>query len=91
MKILDKFVKKYADTAGKAVGAGVKKEIVAGVSSALPVIIGLGTIVLGLATCKSGGHAKSSGKSAIRTMTVITNNYFLDSAMKDDVLTKMMK
>lgn len=91
MKFLDKLVRKYANTAGKAVSAGVKQEIRSGVVETLPTLIGLGTILIGVLACKGPIGYKGSSKAAIKTMTVITNNYFLDAAMKEDVISKMIK
>ena len=91
MKFLDNLVRKYANTAGKAVSAGVKQDIKAGFAEALPTIIGLGTIVVGILACNGKVGTKTASKSALRTVTVITNNYFLDTAMKEDVIAKMIK
>lgn len=91
MKFLDKLVSKYANTAGKAVSAGVKQEIKIGIVEALPTIIGLGTIAIGILTCRGMTSPKKSSKAAIKTVTVITNNYFLDAAMKEEVISKMIK
>ena len=89
MKFLDNLIRKYANTAGKAVSAGVKQDIKAGFAEALPTIIG--TIIVGIVACNGKFGTKTASKSAIRTVTVITNNYFLDAAMKEDVISKMMK
>ena len=91
MKFIDNLVRKYANTAGKAVSAGVKQDIKAGFAEALPTIIGLGTIVVGILACNGKVGTKTASKSALRTVTVITNNYFLDAAMKADVISKMIK
>lgn len=91
MKFLDNLVRKYANTAGKAVSAGVKQDIKAGFAEALPTIIGLGTIVVGILACNGKAGTKTASKSALRTVTVITNNYFLDAAMKEDVISKIIK
>ena len=85
MKFLDNLIRKYANTAGKAVSAGVKQDIKAGFAEALP------TIIVGIIACNGKVGTKTASKSAIRTVTVITNNYFLDAAMKEDVISKMMK
>ena len=91
MKFLDNLIRKYANTAGMAVSAGVKQDIKAGFAEALPTIIGLGTIIVGIIACDGKAGTKAATKSAIRTVTVITNNYFLDAAMKEDVISKIMK
>lgn len=91
MKFIDNMIHKYANTAGKAVSAGVKQDIKAGFAEALPTIIGLGTIVIGILACNGKVGTKTASKSALRTVTVITNNYFLDAAMKEDVISKMIK
>lgn len=92
MKLLEKLTKKVASTASIAVTDSVKAEAKNAVVAAAPVVLSVGAIFAGLWIFKSAGGSKAVTNAVAPTIShVTTNNYFFDSAVKADVIAKLIE
>ena len=92
MSIIDRITRKCVKTASTAVSDSVKTEVKKATINAVPALIGIGTVILGLLVFKnpSSGASAAMGSPSISRMSVVTNNYFFDSSVKSELLTKLI-
>lgn len=91
MSFIEKITKKCFKTASATVTESVKTEIKQATVSAIPAIIGIGTVVLSILLFKNPESTTAVAKlPTVSHMTVVTNNYFFDEVSKADILSKML-
>ena len=92
MSLLDRITRKCVKSASTAVSDSVKTEVKKATVNAIPALIGIGTVILGLIVFKnpSAAHSGSVRMPSISRMSVVTNNYYFDSSVKSELLTKLI-
>ena len=98
MSWIDNIAKRFAKTATVAVTDSVKVEAKNAVYGAIPTLVGIGFAIAGVvifraATRVNPGKAMTAAKAispTLSTTSIVTNNWFLDEASKQEVLSKFM-
>lgn len=96
-KPLEKLIKRASTTASVTITDNVKTEAKKLGKGLIPTLLGIGAAVAGVIIFRNTTAEKAltgaidKATPAISNMTITTNNYFFDEAMKADVLSKIIK
>lgn len=91
MGIIDRLAKKCVKSASDAVSDGVKAKAKDVLAAAIPTLIGVGTVILGMVIFKSPAQGGGGSRMPhVSSMTITTNNYFFDDSAKAELLTKAL-
>lgn len=92
MQWMNKVAKKFAKTASVAVTDSVKTEVKNSVVNALPALIGLGFVIIGLRVFKTSAIKLPTmpGIPTLSTMSVVTNNFFLGDSVGKEVVSNII-
>lgn len=91
MGIIDRIAKKCVKSASNAVSDGVKAKAKDVLAAAIPTLIGVGTVILGMVIFKAPAQGGGGGRMPhISSMTITTNNYFFDDSGKTELLMKAL-
>ena len=91
------FMKKLSDRFNKTVSTmvsdSVKEDAKTAAATVLPTLIGIGFVVAGFAIFKSAfisTASKAVSTPTLSTTSIITNNWFFDKALQEDVIQKLI-
>lgn len=94
MKLVESLVKKFTKTASDEVVETVKGEVKNAALVALPIAIGVGIVLVGLRVFRTstGARLPSAGSlfpaAALSTTSIVTNNFFFDQAIRDEMVAR---
>lgn len=86
MKLLEKWTKKLTKTASSTVKTEVKKTAV----DLLPTLIGIGSMIFGIAIFKKTVDEPEEIKPTVSHTSITTNNYFFQS-MSEETIERLME
>lgn len=96
MGFVDKIAKRFAKTASTEATETMKTEIRNTAVNALPLVMGVGFVILWLKVFKTTSAVKSVASVArplvptLTTMSITTNNFFFDEVVKRELLPNIL-
>lgn len=92
MEFISKIARKFAKTAGTALTESVKQEVKSTAINALPLLAGIGLVIIGFKVFKNSSASLPSPTRvpSLSTMSVVTNNFFFGGDFQDEILAKVI-